>query len=350
MRWYVGYPILAAGLAFGANTLFPSAPDFDKRPVNTEFETSALPEPAPAVMASDMEDQPVSRLAAFSPGDHFAAEQRPRSSVLDYLARTFTPLDFAPAAPAPAASTLQPLTVTAAWKSAIVQDAPASPQGAPIPTTRPVSRVALTRDIQRELKRMGCYHGEIDGVWGVGSKRAIGVFVERVNASLPTQEPDVFLLSLLKGQSESVCGASCPPGQSLTRRERCVPTTLAAQSGKTRSSSELYVVTEPVVAGATEPGPVPFGRMSIGGPKPADVEQLTPGWPQGASPHTGEHLERTAILEAGQADADTAVDPAPVRRAKSYSSRSRSARSGAPRRSSNNRHVQYLIQHPLGRM
>ena len=28
MRWYISYPILAAGLAFGFDTFFPGSPDF----------------------------------------------------------------------------------------------------------------------------------------------------------------------------------------------------------------------------------------------------------------------------------------------------------------------------------
>ncbi len=102
------------------------------------------------------------------------------------------------------------------------------------------ARIDLIRDIQRELKRVGCYDGEADGSWGTVSKRAIATFTERVNASLAIEEPDFILLTLLQGHSGQACSANCPAGQSAapslagsSAGVRCVPNGVLAQTGKT---------------------------------------------------------------------------------------------------------------------
>ena len=72
----------------------------------------------------------------------------------------------------------------------------ASGEGQPVrrlASSRPAdedARRELVRDLQRELKRVGCYDGEISGTWSPGSKKAMGAFTERVNATLPLEEPD----------------------------------------------------------------------------------------------------------------------------------------------------------------
>src|SRR6516164_9188371 len=53
---------------------------------------------------------------------------------------------------------------------------PTEPTVRKVSSTRPADgdmRLALTRDLQRELKRIGCYNGEIDGHWGTGSRLAM---------------------------------------------------------------------------------------------------------------------------------------------------------------------------------
>lgn len=356
MRWFVSYPILAAGLAFGFDTLFPGEPD--QSPRSPEIATLTLPkvEESPGVAASGLDAAPPSRIAAFSPGpDRLNAQERPSTSVLGYLAQTFSVSD----APVPAPTVLQPVTVSA-WKSTVTRDTPKAQPAQPQRQAY-TSRAALARDIQRELQRVGCYHGEIDGVWGGGSKRAILVFMDRVNAALPTREPDVFLLSLLRGQTRAVCGETCPQGQSLAHNGRCVPSTLLVQAGKPSSGSlEPREPTTVVAEGPREP--VLSGRMSIGGPKPEDVASLTTG----LSPATTTDpatVERTAALEptATANDMDVVPDATqdsltqippetdaapPVRRFKS--ARSKAVR--APARTNSYRQVQHLFQHPLGRM
>jgi hypothetical protein len=63
----------------------------------------------------------------------------------------------------------------------------------------PPDRMILIRDLQRELKRVGCYEGEIHGAWTKSTRDATERFTELANAKLPTHEPDIVLLSLVRG-------------------------------------------------------------------------------------------------------------------------------------------------------
>lgn len=369
MRWYVSYPILAAGLAFGFDTVFPDTPGAS-RTASSDPVVSVEPSAEPVVVLAEelLAEEPaasllLARLAAFSPGPMLTAAAAARAdattaaraSVLDYLAAKLAPLDLAPVA---VTAPPKPVTV-AAWTSAVI---PAPKAAAKADARRaPLSRAALARDIQTELARVGCYRGEIDGVWGSGSKRAASLFMDRVNAALPMGEPDVFMLSLLRAQDDEICGAACPQGQDMTASGRCVPTTILAQAGKDRGATGARGIT---TASLVPPRPVPYGRMSIGGPKPDETQAA----------RDAEVATRTAALVAEDgiaAQEETLrVDPliappSPVKAARTSfdidpaaSSGSRKARaSGGSRakpvravRQSSYRHVQRLFEHPLGRM
>ena len=95
--------------------------------------------------------------------------------------------------------------------------------------SKPSVQRQLARQIQSELKRVGCYSGRLDGSWGDRSRSAMANFIARVNASLPTNEPDVFLLSLIKGQTQAVCGPACG-GDEVLSGGRCVAQTVVAES------------------------------------------------------------------------------------------------------------------------
>jgi Putative peptidoglycan binding domain len=47
--------------------------------------------------------------------------------------------------------------------------------------------VRFVREVQRELKRVGCYSQEIDGEWGPATRRAMKDFTDRANAVLPLE-------------------------------------------------------------------------------------------------------------------------------------------------------------------
>lgn len=131
------------------------------------------------------------------------------------------------AAPPPAASTvtaahsIMPATVVA--QSAL--DGSAATRPAPLSEA---SRYELVRNLQRELKRVGCYAGDVDGDWGAGSRRAMAAFTDRVNASLPVEQPDFILLTLVQGHQSGICGKGCPAGMTPDNG-RCVSGAVVAQ-------------------------------------------------------------------------------------------------------------------------
>jgi hypothetical protein len=90
------------------------------------------------------------------------------------------------------------------------------------------ARRQLTRDIQSELKRIGCYEGEASGEWTAATKKGMKSFIDRINATLPIEEPDHILKTLVQGHPGSACGKTCPAGQGLSG-DRCVANAVLAQ-------------------------------------------------------------------------------------------------------------------------
>jgi hypothetical protein len=145
----------------------------------------------------------------------------------------------------------------------------------------------LTRALQRELRRTGCYAGKINGTWTQSTKRAMKAFTERVNASLPVDRPDIVLLALLQGERRIACGA-CPAGQRLDPGGDCLPAAILARAPRAETAKreprvvaaqrpEAGFVAARTLAHAGAKGPPIEGRMGIGGPKPASAENSRPG-------------------------------------------------------------------------
>ena len=146
----------------------------------------------------------------------------------------------------------------------------------------PTSRYKLVVEIQRKLKKRGCYWGRIDGSWGAGTKYAMQAFVDRINAALPIEQPDYLLLTLLQTNSDRSCG-ECPSGQTVTVGGSCVPQTTVADTRR-KTGNRGQNVTEVLPwnrPGAPQPAAQPLlrpvgttivttaplpGGMAIGGP------------------------------------------------------------------------------------
>src|SRR5438552_8762577 len=98
----------------------------------------------------------------------------------------------------------------------------------PKPAWPPGDRVSLVRELQRELKRVGCYEGEISGVWTPSSRMAMKGFTDQVNAKLPIDQPDHILLKLVQNHKEKACLKPCSTGQAAAHDGRCTPGTILA--------------------------------------------------------------------------------------------------------------------------
>jgi putative peptidoglycan binding protein len=67
------------------------------------------------------------------------------------------------------------------------------------------SERGLTRDLQRELQRVGCYNGPIDGDWGDGSRRALERFASNRDVKVKTDEPSRRALKAVEEAEKRVC-------------------------------------------------------------------------------------------------------------------------------------------------
>jgi hypothetical protein len=372
MRRYLGFPVLAAGLAIGAVTHFPWLLPWSRSLPPPS--SASLPTPAPDfALAPPVDDDPAS--PSFSSGSTSVPKSIEVASRAERTSSTHT-LTSAPGA------ALEPQNAEGAA-------APASTvQLSWITSVKPAdsyARYNLIRDIQRELRRVGCYGGEIDGSWGAGSKWALGAFIERVNASLPTDEPDYILLSLLRAHPAGTCGRGCPKGQSAVAGNRCVPNAILAASSRKSLAEETAQSKPPAgeVTASSETAASPAqvlpardglalasrqealpGRMSVGGPATVET-RLGPGL--GGAGVSGTPPSRTAAL--GGADPAAAAEVVPPGQAAPGADIAASAagpidapalapppavRSAADRRprsrSYGTRSVQRLFTHPLGRM
>jgi hypothetical protein len=124
------------------------------------------------------------------------------------------------------------------WSTVVIPDSSSSTSFSSPRPGDARARSALAADLQRELRRVGCYKGEINGGWTSSTRAAMAIFLERVNASLPIDEPDYILLNLVEGQSVPTCGAPCPSGKALDASGACVPKAVLAQTAH-RSHNKL---------------------------------------------------------------------------------------------------------------
>jgi hypothetical protein len=99
-------------------------------------------------------------------------------------------------------------------------------------TPVPGDRTSLVGELQRELRRVGCYDGALNESWTLATRTAMKTFTNRINAILPIDKPDRILLTLVQGYRDRVCGVACPPGEGLAKDGRCLPNVVLALATK----------------------------------------------------------------------------------------------------------------------
>lgn len=202
------------------------------------------------------------------------------------------------------------------WRTATVVSVPPrgnapalAPMGASAPM--PDNAVSLARALQQELQRVGCYDGKMTGTWTPATQRAMKAFMQRVNAALPTDTPDVILLSLVRGNpGTNVCSRACPTGQTAGREGQCVPDALLARRGvkdrlaRGKGEPDAAVTgweTTATTTARTLPEPPLDGeRMALSGPRnePAPVPPGAAPGDLAASPPAAQAAPRQKAREA----------------------------------------------------
>ncbi len=214
---------------------------------------------------------------------------------------------------------------------ASVRQGPAEPSPALVALPQPVKKAmptdfpSLAREIQRELRRVGCYRGEVNGLWTAQTRVAMKAFVDDANAVLPVDKPDQVLLSLLQGERDTACGSSCPPGQQQTQDGACVASTVASNSAtitgsidrKESAAAQSERIAAPVAPADVAPAdPAPAPALAARAP-----DTNTTARPSDASPP----LETAALDDPSSPSATEsnlasppAVYPAKPRRSARY--------------------------------
>jgi hypothetical protein len=268
-----GVLLIAAGAGIAAYTLSPGL-DLGRKAPSEHINLATSP-PAPV------------RLAVVSePREPAAESPRPAAAAREQELRS-------PSAPSTTAASPSPQ-----WPPYVT-----NPQRGGVPSRLPLAlssesddvagnRASLTRDLQRELRRVGCYEGEINGAWTQSTRRAMKVFTDRVNASLPLEQPDHVLLALVRNHPDNTCERPCPEGQGMGETGRCLPNAILARAG-TRGSARLSAGTAPTGLAPEPPASViigrstsmtepPEGRMALAGPR-LDGQSLAPAVPMASS-------------------------------------------------------------------
>ncbi|MCH9806367.1 MAG: hypothetical protein K0U74_01420 [Alphaproteobacteria bacterium] len=266
MRSLTGLLLLIAGLGVGAHAYYP---DTVERHVHLAQVARILTPSAPDRRIVERVEP--SKLQSFSPGSSLittgSIDARPAVQVVK--------------APAQPILTSAPKLLRRAdrWGGRVVHSTVGTGPTGGLATGAAMSdaeRWRLVRDVQSELRRVGCYFGKIDGSWGAGSKRSLGEFLRAVNSSLPVDRPDQILLTLLRSHGSTVCGQ---PRTTIAKQTPesggaiVAPPARLVRTGTTESG--IVVVSrpqEPIKRTARTRRNVNFdGRMAVGGPPPGRV-------------------------------------------------------------------------------
>jgi len=94
---------------------------------------------------------------------------------------------------------------------------PAAGAGQPAPA----QNVELVRALQRELRRIGCFGGEADGVWGDKSRAAVKSFLKHVRLGVDGEEPSIAVLDAATAARGRICPPVCDDDERLVNG-RCV--------------------------------------------------------------------------------------------------------------------------------
>jgi peptidoglycan hydrolase-like protein with peptidoglycan-binding domain len=152
----------------------------------------------------------------------------------------------------------------------------------------------LTRTIQAELQRVGCYTGRAHGTWDQSTRSAMLAFAAAAGVGLRVSGPEWVLLTVLQGQNGPACARPCstPRGEAAT----CAP-------------SRMATVPPPAAPGKASLGP---GVQEIGTLQysAVPVATSTEDWSRDARLSARQSSIETGAVQPAAAMAGAAVIPA----------------------------------------
>jgi len=307
----------SAGVLFGTHVLgmkFQSAEfDYVRKSVGTAYERSLV---AARKVRREL-------IAAAAPKNRVERALPPVNHVANHVAsvvRVSPPLRSEPAkvvTPVLAANTLQNQTVRITRETSDARPTDDRDPALIAGLTASELRLALARDLERELQRAGCGVPHADGRWGFASRLEMKRFIRNIDAALPVDQPDTVLLGLVRGYHGSACGVGC--GRSAN--DRCEPLHVTAPSdpagdlrSKPRTSSHHLpagtLIGQPAEAVGPAAPPVRWVAVpEVGQRKAAKV--VTGAKP----PQVADDKSRTVVAPTKGKDSDTANASGPGRMA-----------------------------------
>lgn len=117
-------------------------------------------------------------------------------------------------------------------KNKLASAAPIAPLATvPPPTSPPVAEPdakEIAQNLQSELRRVGCYDGAIDGLWGPAAHAAVERFNQRSGKHLDPQLASLDAIATVKESTDRVCPMN-PPSPAPPRRQVGTPPAEAAR-------------------------------------------------------------------------------------------------------------------------
>jgi hypothetical protein len=74
------------------------------------------------------------------------------------------------------------------------------------------SQIEMTKSVQSELRRVGCYNGSADGDWGASSQRSLSQFNRSAGTKLDVKTVNADTLDAIKQKPLRVCPLVCDHG------------------------------------------------------------------------------------------------------------------------------------------
>lgn len=79
----------------------------------------------------------------------------------------------------------------------------------------------VTKQLQTELTRVGCFAGAIDGIWGDMTRAALADFGRRAKLAVATDGPTSGVLEAVQSRRDRVCPLDCGPAR-IEQNGQCV--------------------------------------------------------------------------------------------------------------------------------
>jgi hypothetical protein len=170
------------------------------------------------------------------------------------------------------------LAATGVWR--VDRKEQSSAEVVTVPAKEPVRRAATPivdssgatgLQLQRELERVGCYRGDLNGGWTSATREAARTFLERVNAALPIERPDPVLLALVQSHAHKVCG-TCAAGSRLSLEGLCIDAVALPKPGDSQrplaTVESAWGATTIAATGRQGASSLDEAPMALAGPKP----------------------------------------------------------------------------------